>query len=88
MPRNLNLMKLIEENTFTAEICAREKMSKMLSKFIAVFDYVDKTLLVLSATSGSVSIDLFAPVISAPVGLTSASLSSVFFVSNGIAKNF
>ena len=44
---------------FIAETREREKMSKTLSKYIAAFDYVDKTLLVLSATSGGVSIALF-----------------------------
>ena len=31
-------------------------MSEKLSKYIAAFDYVDKTLIVLSATSGGISI--------------------------------
>ena len=30
-------------------------MSKKLNKYIAAFDYIDKTLIVLSATSGGVS---------------------------------
>ena len=41
---------------FIGEIVVREAMSIRLSKYIAVFDYVDKALLVLSATSGVVSI--------------------------------
>ena len=31
-------------------------MSKRLSKYIAFWDYFDKSLIVLSATSGSISI--------------------------------
>ena len=31
-------------------------MSKKHSKYIATFDYIDKTLIVLSATSGGISI--------------------------------
>ena len=31
-------------------------MSEKLSKYIAAFDYTDKTLIVLSATSGGISI--------------------------------
>ena len=44
---------------FVSEIKERELMSKRLSKYIASFDYFDKYLLVLSATSGSVSIASF-----------------------------
>ena len=35
-------------------------MSEKLSKYIAAFDYVDKTLIVLSATSGGISIIIVA----------------------------
>ena len=48
-------------------------MSKRLSKYIASFDYFDKSLIVLSVTTGSISIASFATVIGAPVGITSAS---------------
>ena len=41
-------------NYFIAEIKERELMSKRLSKCIASFDYVDKSLIVSSATSGSI----------------------------------
>ena len=34
-------------------------MSKKLSKYIAAFDYIDKTLIFLSATSGGISIISF-----------------------------
>ena len=67
------------------EILEREIVSKTLCKY---FDYFDKTLLVLSATSGSVSMMAsFATVIGAPVGIISESLSLVFFVGNRTAKN-
>ena len=51
------------ENYFIAEIKERELMSKRLSKHIASFDYFDKSLIVLSATSDSISIASFATVI-------------------------
>ena len=41
---------------FVAEIKERELMSKRLSKYIASFNYADKSLIVLSATSGTISI--------------------------------
>ena len=50
-------------------------MSKRLSKYIA---YFDKSLIVLSATSGSTSIASFATVIETTVGIASASLSLTF----------
>ena len=37
---------------FNLEIQERKIMSKKLSKYIDAFDYFDKTLIVLSATSG------------------------------------
>ena len=45
---------------FVAEIKERELMSKRLSKCIASFDYFDKSLIVLSKTTGSISIASFA----------------------------
>ena len=47
---------------FIAEIKERELMSKRFSKYIACCDYFDKFLIVLSATSGSVSVASFATV--------------------------
>ena len=61
-------------------------MSKKLSKYIAVFDYFDKSLIVLFVTSGSISIALFATVIGAPVGIASASVSFTFSLTLGIIK--
>ena len=40
---------------FVAEIKERELMSKRLSKYIASFDYFDKSLIVLSVATGSIS---------------------------------
>ena len=61
-------------------------MSKRLRKYIASFDYFDKSLIVLSATSGSISIASFATVIGTPVGIASASLSLTFSLSTRIVK--
>ena len=61
-------------------------MSKRLSKCIASFDYFDKSLIVLSATSGSISTASFATVIGTPVGIASASLSLTFSLSIGLVK--
>ena len=61
-------------------------MSKRLSKYIAYFDYFDKSLIVLSATTGSIVISSFATVIGTPVGIQSASLSLTFSLSTGIVR--
>ena len=63
---------------FNSEIQERNTMSKKLSKYFAAFDYFDKTLIVLSVTSGGISIISFTSVIVVPAGLASASLTLVF----------
>ena len=71
---------------FIVEIRERESMNKRLSKYIASFDYFNKSLIVLSATSGSISIVSFATVIGAPIGIASASFSYAFSMSTSIEK--
>ena len=44
------------ENYFINEINERESYSKKLNKYVTIFDYIDKILIVLSATSSGVSI--------------------------------
>ena len=73
---------------FLPEIKERELMSKNLSKYIASFDYLDKSLIVLSVATGSISIASFATAIGAPVGLMSASCSLAFSVTTGFIKKF
>ena len=63
---------------FIAEIKERGLMSKRLSKYIASFDYFDKSLIVSSAASGSISIASFATLIRTPVGIASAIRSLTF----------
>ena len=61
-------------------------MSKKLSKYITAFDYIGKTLIVLSATSGGISIISFTIVIGVLAGLASASVTLVFSLTTGIIK--
>ena len=61
-------------------------MSKSLSKYIASFEYFDKSLIVLSVATGSISIAYFATVIGAPVGIMSASCSLAFSITTGFVK--
>ena len=51
------------ENYFHQEINQRKLCSKKLSKYVTTFDYIDKILIVLSATSGGVSIISFTSVV-------------------------
>ena len=76
------------EDYFIAEIKERELVSKKLSKYISFFDYFDKSLIVLSVTSGGVSMVFFATVIRAPIGITSASLSLAFSLCTGLVKKY
>ena len=52
---------------FIEEINQRKSCSKKLSKYMAVFDYIDQALIVLRATSGGVSIISFTSIVGAPV---------------------
>ena len=81
----LNKINEVKEN-FIAEIKERELMSQRLSMYIASFDCFDKSLVVLFATFGSISIASFASVIGAPVGIASASFTLAFSMSTGIIK--
>ena len=71
---------------FVAEIKERELMSKRLGKYIASFVYFDKSLIVLSVTTGSIFIASFATVIGAPVGIVSASVSVAYSILQELEK--
>ena len=72
------------ENYFIEQISQRKSCSKKLSKYVAVFDYVDQVLTVLSATYGEVSI--ISSIVGAPIGIASASLTLFFSLTKGIVK--
>ena len=61
-------------------------MSKNLSKYNASFEYFNKSLIVLSVATDTMSISSFATVIGAPVGMMSASLSLAFSITTGFVK--
>ena len=67
------------KNYFNSEIQERKTMSNKLSKYIPAFDYIDKTLIFLSAASGVISIISFTSVIGVPAGIASASFTLIFF---------
>ena len=69
-------MRLIKENHAV----------KKINKYVTVFDYIDKVLIVLSATSSGVSIISFTSIVGAPVGIASASFTLIFSLTTGIVK--
>ena len=73
---------------FIAEIKQREQMSKSLSNYIASFDYLDKSLIVLSVSTCSIYIASFPTVIGATVGIMSATCSLAFSIKTGFVKTF
>ena len=75
------------ENYFHQEISQRKSCSRKLNKYVTTFDYINKILIVLSATSSGVSIVSFASIVGAPVGIASASLTLFFSLTTGIVKN-
>ena len=87
--QQLKLNKINEiKDYFIAEIKERELMSKRLSKYIASFDYFDKSLIVLSVATGSIFIASFATVIGAPIEIMSTSCSLAFSITTGFVKKF
>ena len=74
------------ENYFIEEINQRKSCSKKLNKYVAAFDYIDQALIILSATSGGVSIISFTTIAGTPAGIASTSLTLFFSLSTGIVK--
>ena len=79
--QNLRSNKINEiKDSFDAETKERKLRSKRLSKYIASFDYFDKSLIVLSVTTGSISIVSFVTFIRAPVVIVRAIFSLAFSI--------
>ena len=74
------------ENHFIQEIKERKLSNKISKKCVALFDYIDKILLVISAASGGVSIISFTIVIRAPIAIASESFTLIFSLTIGIIK--
>ena len=73
-------------NYLIEEISQRKSCSQKLNKYVTTFDYIGKILIVLSATTGGVSLISFTSVIGAPVGIESPSLTLIFSLTTGIVK--
>ena len=73
------------ENYFIEKIRGNHAVKK-LSKYLTVFDYIDKIIIVLSAKSGGVSIISFTSIVGTPVGTASPSFTLIFSLTTGIIK--
>ena len=75
------------ENCFINDINQQKVYSKKLGRYVTIFDYIDKILIVLSATTSGVSIISFtSTTIGESVGIVSASFTLIFSLTTGIVK--
>ena len=74
------------ENYFYQGINERKSYIRKLNKYITVFEYINKILIFLSATSGGVSIISVISIVGVPVGIASASFTLIFSIAKGIIK--
>ena len=74
------------ENYFINEINNTKSCSKKSNKYVTIFDYIDKSLIFLSATTVGVSIISFTSAIGARVGIASACFTLIFSLTTGIIK--
>ena len=68
------------------EINQQKSYSKKLNKYVTIFDYIDKILIILSVTSSRISIISFASAIGVPAGIASACFTLIFSITTGIIK--
>ena len=62
------------EKNFHQEINQRKLCIKKLSKYVTVFSYIDRIIIVLNPTTDELSIISFTSAVGAPVGMAGASL--------------
>ena len=74
------------ENDFINEINQQKSYSKKLNRYVTIFDYIDKILIILYATTAGISIISFTTAIGAPLGIASASLTLIFSLTTGVIK--
>ena len=74
------------ENYVISEINEKKSYSKKLNKYVTIFDYIDKILIVLGVPSSGVSIISFVSTIGVPAGIASASFTLIFSITTGIIK--
>ena len=76
------------ENYFINDINEKKSFSKKLNRYVTIFDYIDKILIILSATTSGISIISITSVIGTSVGIVSASVTLIFFYQQESLKNY
>ena len=74
------------ENYFNQEINQRKLCSQKLNKYVPALDYIDKVLIVLSATSDGVCNISSVNGVGTPVGIVEESFTLIFSLTTGITK--
>ena len=82
-PSNEHQFRLSKVNEIKDNFIVEIKERKLISKYIASFEYFDKSLIVLSLATGTISISSFATVTGALVEIMSASCSLAFSITTG-----
>ena len=72
---------------FDNEMKKRKDIIKKLNKYLVSFDYLDKIIITLSASFGTLSIASYAAVVGMPVGIAGSSLTLIFTIGTGINKS-
>ena len=78
---NLNAIPLNDQTKF------RLNEINKIKDYFNIFDFFDKNLIVLSATSGGIIIIFFTSAIGIPVGIASASFTSISSLTTRIIKH-
>ena len=74
------------EDDFINEINQQKLYRKKLNRYVTIFDYIDRNLIILSATTGGKSIISFTTAIGTPFGIANASFKLIFSLTTGIIK--
>ena len=74
------------ENCFINDINQQKVYRKKLGRYVTIFDYIDKILIALSATTIGVSIISFTNTIDKSVGIVNAGFTLIFSLTTGIVK--
>ena len=74
------------DNCFINDINEQKAYSKKSNRNVTIFDYIDKILIVLRATTSGISIISFTSTISTSVGKVSASFTLIFSLTTGIVE--
>ena len=72
---------------FNNEINERKNIIKKLNKYLVTLDYLDRILITLSASFGTLSVASHATVVGIPVGIAGAFLTLIFTISTGLNKS-